>query len=374
MSDSAGGRKVTVWILGSGFSKSLGGPLLKDLLVERALHQIAGAIPSIDERPEFRRVLRLHKYGLDNDIWSDAEEFLDLLDVASNDINSGAGRQMCALVYRGLEETFEPNTEEQAVKVVSDLRGEARRFVALQCWRFAARSNTTSESWGAYRLWRDKLVNSGAHHIILTFNYDPVLDMLNVPIPIPSEASDGAMFQQTYGDSPYALKLHGSVAWKNEWPKGYVKPERSWELALCCSDQIAIAAPGPNKHECVDGPLKALWLQGLKEIRLADSIVFVGYRFPPSDAEARSRILGAIGDNKRLNGLTLNIVLGPKLGSDDNVRLRALLEYTALNSGRIPWKRPLDRDQSGYKIIEHPLWAEDFLTVWEPRLTEYRPQ
>jgi hypothetical protein len=382
MADDLGEAKRTVWILGSGFSRALGGPLLNELLSQSALQELQLAHPELDLRQEFAKVQRVYAYGLESGLWADAETFLDRLDVAARKPNSGSRRQVRIAIDRRSINFAEPvtlwNQEPIASQSCKVLSGEARRFVALQCARFTDSHDEGLESWQAYRSWFKKIWHLGPNHRIVTLNYDTVLEKLGaeVTLPIEAQSRDSMYIQDVPGANVRVLKLHGSVGWKKAGDSYELAPE-DWKLPECDSSEIAIASPGPTKHEIVAGPLKNLWDAAIEAIQQADSIIFVGYRFPPSDAEARSRILGAIGKNKANNELTLNIVLGPNLGSADNVRLQALLRYTAQNCGRADLNKTNPNNVFGMKqsneprfsIIEHSLWAEDFLTVWEPRLT-----
>ena len=125
----------------------------------------------------------------------------------------------------------------------------------------------------------------------------------------------------------------------------------------CPPEEIAIATPGPTKKATAT-ELRFLWEFAKKSIREAEAIVFVGYRFPPSDAQARGEILGAILDNAEPH-LALHTVLGPNRGFDDSVRLAALLTTTCERAGRV--------SRSAAKIfslVQHPMWSQDFFSVW----------
>jgi len=315
--------------------------------------------------------------GLNGGLWSDAEAFLDRLDVAAEDPESAPARLIWNLLEaNSLTKNF---SALQPLDSIKRLRALTRRFVALQCDRTTVSHDEGLESWNAYKSWVERLRKSGDIHTILTFNYDLVLEKLGIDVPVnsqvphldaPGNADEQITIEQEM--RVYALKLHGSVDWMRDQDGDFVKPSGNWNLQTCDGDTIAIASPGPCKNNCVEGPLSKLWDSGLRAISEADSIVFVGYRFPPSDAVARSKILQAIGRNKKAKQLTLNTVLGPNLTQSDSVRLKALLTYTAHNSDRIDEAsdiRSLTASVGTFRLIEHPLWTEDFVTVWEPRLT-----
>ena len=78
----------------------------------------------------------------------------------------------------------------------------------------------------------------------------------------------------------------------------------------------------------------------------------IGYRFPPTDAEALVRLLGAISENssQRLKLLT---VLGPNTSSPDTIRLAALLKQSV-------------RSKNPDKAVQClPFYATDFLTTYD---------
>lgn len=117
-----------------------------------------------------------------------------------------------------------------------------------------------------------------------------------------------------------------------------------------------IAAPGPQKRRHANGKLAKLWDGALEAIRYADMIVFIGYRFPPSDSEARRRILGAIREGTKQR-LVVYTALGPRTSEDDSIRLQALLDATLS-------RRKASMGGFNYSLAALPLYAQDFLTVF----------
>jgi hypothetical protein len=102
-----------------------------------------------------------------------------------------------------------------------------------------------------------------------------------------------------------------------------------------------------------------LWQLARSAIEKANAVVFVGFRFPPSDAIARERLLAAISKNK--SRLRVHTVLGPDRDSATG-RLEALLTHALRRGGRMTYAEStmvtIDRLLS---ITVHPLYAEDFL-------------
>lgn len=182
--------------------------------------------------------------------------------------------------------------------------------------------------------------------VIITFNYDRILEHLHAwlgdssPLHV-CRPGDGCTGQRP--DVVRILKLHGSVDWivKNgQWSQA---DER---YALHGSEHtLGIAAPGPAKIRKAE-QLKELWTAAETSLIDARSVVFVGYRFPPTDSEARRRLLTAIRSNNNSN-IPVHVALGPN--SVDAGRLNQLLKFsTHTHYGRVQ---------------VHELYAEDFFTV-----------
>jgi len=89
-------RGGTVWILGAGFSRSLGGPLIEDLLAHRERAVLEGFF----SKDPGTRVARLalvednfhargfFQYGRKQGYWENAEQFLDIVETAAAGNNS----------------------------------------------------------------------------------------------------------------------------------------------------------------------------------------------------------------------------------------------------------------------------------------------
>jgi hypothetical protein len=107
----------TVWILGSGFSKPLGGPTLPQLLSHIAFQDAEVRYPDVFKDEVVHRntyaVRFLYHYGtrfkqgpmtplfdhvLGEPLWEHAEEFLDQLDAAALDESRPSAKQLRAII------------------------------------------------------------------------------------------------------------------------------------------------------------------------------------------------------------------------------------------------------------------------------------
>jgi hypothetical protein len=207
---------------------------------------------------------------------------------------------------------------------------------------------------------------------VLTFNYDCVVEKA-------AAAARRAIDVVRLGvdesaDRPKLIKLHGSVNWRlTRQHQGYapavgeivsVSHEGDFNFAISAKDgELTIASPGPFKRTYAESWLGHLWERAKAAAIEAETVTFIGYRFPPSDALARSSIVDWIGRNTQ-NHLGCNIVLGPN--SPDAARLQEIVHVALF--GREPLSPGETPDSNGrgkrYTLKTLPLWSQDFMSVY----------
>lgn len=110
------------------------------------------------------------------------------------------------------------------------------------------------------------------------------------------------------------LKLHGSISW---WPRlGYAnpfaldaivhhhgwedisrRPDRSDVVTRHLEAEPVIVPPVLSKSDLVAQPvLRLVWGLAYERLSTADSVTFIGYSFPPTDAAARVLFEEALAD------------------------------------------------------------------------------
>jgi hypothetical protein len=339
-----------VWVLGAGFSKALGGPMLPQLLGQSSRTRVTSRFKDLESRVApfgdiVRRILASHGWEDRNGsaAWRDAEEFLEFLDLAARNEDSPHFRALNT--YAGGGQTF-PSA--------SGIAGAARRLVAAECCFFDV-ADVNYERWAPYRKWAAALKPEDT---VVTFNYDRVVE---AAARAASQAVDLCLDPviATTG-KPRLLKLHGSVDWKVI--SGRIAVAEECAAVACHPDELAIACPGPSKYafRAENEQIESLWKRAEDALRDAEAIVFVGYRFPPSDAMARERLLEAITANE-IQKLTVHTVLGDNRRDPATTRLVGLLTHALRKAGRM-----LPAEQYGAKylrLVSHPLFAEDFLGI-----------
>lgn len=372
-----------VWVLGAGFSRPLGGPLLGDLFRPEAWDRLSAYYPEKDYPklygPECRVAHALFNYGIafengkvamanglangflrgsdGEHIWADAEAFLASLDTAALDPESAAARRMNALIRKVFDEA-NPITPSPA-----SIAGAAKRLIAAECSAFLIGADLKSEMWLPFVSWVKKLAPA---HTIITFNYDRVLEHLrnvrnNLVIVHPDSREPE--------DSVRVMKLHGSVDWAQR-PAGAgikisVEEDRNFPF-FADTAELAMATPGPAK-KALNERMFPLWDRAMRALMSADAIVFIGYRFPATDALARDRLLTAIRENDRPY-LAVHAVLGPNTQEPDTVRLHQLLKMTLWRrqEWRHPGTDPRNHVQNAFSLEICPCWGEDFMTAFTP--------
>jgi hypothetical protein len=371
--------KRIAWILGAGFSRSLGGPLLADMLSPRLLAAGLAMCPSIRDEvsPAYELFWRHHKEEsfqrhhakveertLNATLWEHAEEYLDFVDAACAAERGAAAALLDSIVTRAIDR----------------LKVRAAKAVALDCL-FTERTSAELEQWQPYIHWAKNL---GVHDSIITFNYDVVLEKTFSAVSKEFSAENsGKVFEEPYIVLPHlppeeydpsyrrtrrpkVFKLHGSVNWVLGNGET-VAAEDPLGILIKRGHGPLIATPGGAKARFVNGLFRPLWDQALDAIKSANVVVFLGYRFPPSDAQSRTRVLSALRDNANsTHGLKIYTVLGPRLHDDDTVRLLQMLRLAVKSGDRYDIDDETigrDYDQPWFRVIPQPLYVQDFLTV-----------
>jgi len=291
--------------------------------------------------------------GEGEDLWEDAEQYLDYLDTAAASAESPACKRLLeflgdARLNHGLQR--EPG-------MLKLMAAAARRLLAAECCSFIEGVDPDSERWSPYQRWLREVFVWGEDTVV-TFNYDLVPEM----VARSQKRQDSFQYRTKEPGCSFLLKLHGSVNWLLQSTLA-VRTDADDRAALTCDDhQLAIAGPGPGKKKLSSGLFEWCWTEALAALEKASAIVFVGYRFPPTDAEARERLLGAIRKNNEQQQLAIHTVLGPDTSSDDSRRLRGLLEHAMAGVRNVR-----GGGGRGYSLEQQPLWAEDFFSVVVPR-------
>ena len=350
--------KQTVWVLGAGFSRSLGGPLLTDLF---------GPVPEDDDLAYFPQdpygdlardlsmTRTVFQHGLEQKCWADAEDFLAKVDEAFDE--RGPSWIVLERVVRESYSLVRGNPPKY-VDYLADIQRVARRTLAAQTGRFALDPKLEDERWLPYREWAKTL--EPARDTIITFNYDTALERISeveqgrMLTPLPATIQGVASITRTVP----VYHLHGCVEWVVE---GTGVTHIDIEEALDGQREIAIGIPGPNKSAFAKTIVLPLWHAAEDVLATAENIVFVGYSFPKTDTMAHIRLLRAIrGDRCEVDRRYVHLVLGRDIHSVDHARMVALID-SCHGPRRRTRMHPGSTTGRAFVIRQHPLGAEDFL-------------
>jgi hypothetical protein len=368
-SADAAGEDSTVWILGAGFSKALGGPLIKQLLGPREKEVLTGVFPKSADAIAIDGIIAagaFFRWGLDErrSNWGDAEQFLDVVESAAAE-SPGLSHAHLQLtkILKGIVPRPEPlpaawgGSKFYEFDNLDELAKACRRALALDCSIFLRNAQTNSERWAPYVSWAQSL---GRGHTVVTFNYDQVPELLSalpgamLKVIDPEQVETDIEATKLLNAAP-VLKVHGSVTWRLE--KGADGKERIAPRASVKDPTVGdpsadpvLGVPGPGKRGLVSGSLRHLWAAALDAVRSATSVYFVGYRFPPTDADSRSKLIGALAANRNRSVMRVRTVVGPWVNDADAIRLKHLLEAA------------VGTESSQVRSV--PLLAEDFIGLW----------
>jgi hypothetical protein len=330
--------------------------LLSDLLAFRDEPLLRAVLPKAadDVHREILKARAFFSYGKERSYWGHAEEFLDLVDAAV--ANEGKGHHAAELItamlggvvrYPDGRAREENGAYHDGVNLpsVAALGRAARLAVLSDCWAFLRGADLRDERWLPYVKWKNALT---ADDTVLTFNYDAVPELLkasalDLHIVTPQQAADPFVAAVP---GTRVIKLHGSTTWALR-ESDFAESASGDPISLLDSRyEPLMGFPGPGKMTTCNGRLKTLWGMGMQSIREAREVVFIGYRFPPTDTFAKVKILDALRDARRGKQLHVEIVLG----TDQTVAVERMKELlgSAVNS--------LD-------IRVRNLFAEDYLIL-----------
>ena len=360
-----------VWVLGAGFSKPLGGPLLGDLFREEDQRDIEAYFPPIDYSDlahDQGWVQSLFKEGAHGGFWVDAEQFLTYVDDAYRPTGEPKMRKLTNLVQRAMSSAEQGSAKQ--TRILARLDRMVRRALAVDCSRFLMGIPPDSELWIPYHAWIQSLVPG--RDVVLTFNYDLVIETAihrddpehehftnKIWVGLPGERQPREVVP--------VYKLHGSIDWAVLPGKHIVGSDRKDRLEALRSGEtkIAIAAPGSSKAEFVREHLEPLWRPAEKALAEAERVFFIGYSFPDTDPSPQDRLLNAFASEPgEISFRRADIILGRDHATSDLGR-RALELVRSTAAKRQVFLNHESSGVSALSIYQRPLGTQDFIGRWQ---------
>lgn len=167
---------------------------------------------------------------------------------------------------------------------------------------------------------------------IISFNYDLVVEeslfRLGMPVDygFPQDTANydrsWPSIQPTTGTSVALLKLHGSMNWgRQATPGGKLKVFGSYE-DLRLADATPVILP-PTWRKVFDDQLAHVWKGAVNAIERATRLVLIGFSVPATDLHFRYLLAAGLMSNVSLRSV---VVVDPRAGEDDMLaRLGELL-------------------------------------------------
>ena len=338
--------------------------MLYELLRQKGRVETDHLFPQLADRSLVYEIFE--RFGPKGDLqyWAHAEEFLDFVDTAAVEKDDTNARR------RVLKQLMAGSGPQMTMERFRDL---AILAVAAECSPHVELGSRASEAWQPYMRWAKSRRKSDA---IITFNYDEVVEKLGAAPDVQHISQESVMLPMRNALDPdlcQVFKVHGSVKWAYDDRNGREPFKHFGNIqgfTLEDGYRPLIATPGITKKTHCDNALENIWRAAMTKLRSAEVVVFMGYRFPPSDSFARTSILAALQQNESVH-LRIHTVLGPDVRHENTVRLVSMLTHILQGKGRIEQEPQLPRDGTQlrtYAIVPQPLYVEDFLSIFHPRM------
>lgn len=319
-----------VYILGAGFSKEAGAPLVHDFL-DRAREFFADPDSALDtqEREQFERVFKFkrevararEKFRIDLD---DIEQLFGLVEMSQR-LGSESPATRDATVYL-IAKTLQlalANTSgrpQARFALASGYAGQASSFT-----KYVRKQATGGDVFETDIYTHFALLLSGRYddqkklpsrcNTVITFNYDLVLDDALARVgATPGYELAGAEFDEPdNGATPRVplLKLHGSTNWAicgckqirvlGQKITGNPENFRSMRCSKCNQPglRLLLVPPSWDKSE-YSQVMQPVWTRAVEALKNATRICVIGYSMPEADAFFKFLLALGLAENDRL--------------------------------------------------------------------------
>jgi hypothetical protein len=299
-----------LYILGAGFSKNAGLPLIADFLnVMRDccewLHAKEGrelAIEAINEVFKFRLKAASAAYRIDIDV----ENIEALFSLASAANDERLMNHISIAVAATID--YARQIKEQAGEpgVLSSVL-EGSSFTPPEEWNEApSRDEPKVYRMPTYQAYAGIISgrfcqpdSERTRNTVITFNYDTVLEEALEQIGVnPNYGLPNANLSmeptKKISDSLLILKLHGSVNWL--WSEDRsIRIRHKYEDTLDAKDQVVLIPP--TWHKVFQGALTQIWGKALDAIKAATRIIVVGFSMPKTDIHFKYLMAEGLREN-----------------------------------------------------------------------------
>ena len=303
-----------VYILGAGFSKNAGLPLLSGFLNE--MRSSVNWLKK-NERPELRAtrgVLLFRKRAASAALRVNlnVENIEDLFSLAAASGKEADAENISTAIAATIEysRTHAPNLRPMEVTAADD-------FPTPPSWtKTGGDEHKTRFEVQLYDLYagllngdlcapQDYMANT-----VISFNYDTILEdaLLRIGVPIDYgfqkdsvEYDEGWEKAQTKNQQLRVLKIHGSINWfQRERELQNLTVYRSYNDGYTKGKVVLIP---PTWRKDFSGPLSDVWRGAIHALREATRIIFLGFSFPDTDAHIKYLLAAGLQENISLRNI-----------------------------------------------------------------------
>lgn len=303
-----------VYILGAGFSKNAGMPLLKDFL-----NEMRSSVNWLKQnnRPEYkatRQVLLFRKGAASAGlrINMNVENIEDLFSLAAASGDETQIENISTAIAATLE-----YCRSHAEKPLEVHLTAPKERDAPTSWRNAgAAGDSTGYFVQLYDLYAGFLNGDLCdpqrymQNTIISFNYDTVLEdaLQRIGVPIDYGFNDDLVeYDQTWGgvqtnkDKVKVLKIHGSINWiQKEREIDKLTVYRTYDDG---HHHGRVALIPPTWRKDFSQPLRDVWGQAIRALKNATRIIFIGFSFPETDAHIKYLLAAGMQENISLRNI-----------------------------------------------------------------------
>lgn len=287
-----------VYILGAGFSRAAGLPLISDFMYQMRDCLSAdsgkwGAEPShaISEVLDFRLAASAAAYRIQINL-ENIEELFSLISAGNSNLDASMRVAIAATIDRAQERVSHC--------IAHFTSANSPAFAHPSGW---TKSLPPNNRWTvpAYEFFVQSLLGpwngTQPENTFITFNYDQLLeralDGLGVPFSYGVKTLDS---DEKTGNLVRVLKLHGSINWAiPEGKRSEVRAFSSFEEVI--KQGLAPQLIPPTWRKDSLSAFSSIWTEAIRSLGRATRIVVIGFSIPPTDQHFRYLLAAGLSNN-----------------------------------------------------------------------------
>jgi SIR2-like domain len=309
-----------VYVLGAGFSKNAGLPVLKDFL-----NEMRSSVNWLkrEKRPELaatRDVLLFRKSAASAAlrINMNVENIEDLFSLAAASGEESEANNISNAIAATIEYCHQHAVSPAPISV-----NVTSNTSVPPSWKKTKEGDETKHRFTAelYDLYAGFLSGQLCddeqymHNTVITFNYDTQLEgsLLNIGVPIDygfgkSNVAYDESWNKAQGNNEKltVLKIHGSVNWfQNDRELGDLTVYRSYNdgYSKDANPYYRVIIVPPTWRKDFSGPLSDVWRSAIQALRSATRIIFLGFSFPDTDSHIKYLLAAGLQENISLRNI-----------------------------------------------------------------------